>query len=136
MRRADHPDIAGIALIFTRDKIRTLTVRSVEPGSVRIGDETIRENVLIFRDEVQRGISIGDVASLQERELDDLLAEDPEILILGTGWQAQLPARDLTFAMARRGIGFESMDTPAACRTFNILLSDGHDVAALLVIAE
>ena len=119
-----------------RDRISTVTVRSVEPGAIRIGDETIRENVLIFRDQVHRGITIGDVATLHERVLDDLLHEDPEILILGTGWQARLPARELTFAMARRGIGFESMDTPAACRTFNILLSDGRDVAAILVIED
>jgi uncharacterized protein len=38
------------------------------------------------------------------------------------------------FALARKGIGFETMDTPAACRTFNILVSEGRDVAAVLVI--
>jgi uncharacterized protein len=113
-----------------------LTIRQVEPGAVKIGDEMVMENVLIFRDEIQRGIAIDEVATLSERELDDLLQLKPEIVILGTGWQAHRPPQELVFAMARRGIGFESMDTPAACRTFNILLSEGRDVAAILVIGE
>ena len=121
---------------FTRDQNSAVTVRHVEPGAIKIGDETVTENVLIFRDEIQRGISIDDIAALQEQQLDELLTKDPEIVILGTGWQAVRPPRDLVFAMARRGIGFETMDTPAACRTFNILVSEGRDVAAILLINE
>ena len=92
--------------------------------------------MLIFRDEIQRGVSLQDVAALQEQDLDELLLKGPEIVILGTGWKTQRPPRELVFAMARRGIGFECMDTPAACRTFNILLSEGRDVAAILIIGE
>jgi uncharacterized protein len=121
---------------FTRDQSTAVSVRHVEPGAIKIGDETVTENVLIFRDEIQRGISIDDIAALQEQQLDELLAKSPEIVILGTGWQAARPPRDLVFAMARRGIGFETMDTPAACRTFNILVSEGRDVAAILIIME
>ncbi len=121
---------------FTRDQISALTIHQVEPGAIRIGDETVTESVLIFRDEIQRDVSLQDVAALQEQDLDELLAKGPEIVILGTGWKTQRPPRDLVFAMARRGIGFECMDTPAACRTFNILLSEGRDAAAILIIRE
>ena len=119
---------------FTRDRISAVTVRQVEPGAIRIGDETIRENVVLFRDEIQRGISPGNVAALQEQDLAELLSRQPEIVIFGSGWKPQRPPRDLVFALARRGIGFEMMDTPAACRTFNILVSEGRDVAAVLII--
>ena len=112
------------------------TIHQVEPGAIRIGDETVTESVLIFRDEIQRDVSLQDIAALQEQDLDELLATGPEIVILGTGWKTQRPPRELVFAMARRGIGFEWMDTPAACRTFNILLSEGRDVAAILIIGE
>lgn len=121
---------------FTRDQISAITVRQIERGAIRIGDEIISENVVLFRDEIQRGISIKDVEALQEQDLDELLAKQPEIVILGTGWKSLRPPRDLVFAMARRGIGFETMDTPAACRTFNILVGEGRDVAAVLVIQE
>lgn len=121
---------------FTRDQISAVTVRKVEPGVITIGDEPISENVVLFRDEIARGIAIAKSEQLSEQDLEDLLAKQPEIVIFGTGWQAQRPARELVFAMARRGIGFETMDTPAACRTFNILVSEGRDVAAVLVVAE
>ena len=127
---------AGIPVNFTRDQNSAVTVRQVEPGAIRIGDETFTENVYIFRDEIKRGIAMDDIAALQVQALDELLAKGPEIVILGTGWRSERPPRELVFAMARRGIGFETMDTPAACRTFNILLSEGRDVAALLIIEE
>ena len=133
-----HPPVSNcrIPVNFTRDQNTAFTVRQVEPGAIRIADETITENVIIFRDEIQRGISIGDIASLREEDLDELLVKQPEIVIFGTGWQTGHAPRDLIFAMARRGIGFETMDTPAACRTFNILLSEGRNVAAILLIRE
>jgi uncharacterized protein len=134
--RICQPVFAGIPVSFSRDQSSPLTVRQVEPGAIRIGDETITENVVIFRDEVQRDITIDDVATLQADKLDELLGKGPEIVILGTGWQAQRPPRELVFEMARRGIGFETMDTPAACRTFNILLGDDRDVAAVLIIKD
>ncbi len=121
---------------FARDQISAITVRQVEPGAIKIGDETISENVVLFRNAIQHGISIDNVAALQEQDLDDLLSQQPEIVIFGTGWKSQRPPRELVFAMARRGIGFETMDTPAACRTFNILVSEGRDVAAILIITE
>ena len=113
-----------------------VTVRQIEPGGIRIGEESISENVVLFRDEIQRGISIIDPEALCEEDLQELLSKKPEIVIFGTGWRSYRPPRDLVFAMARRGIGFETMDTPAACRTFNILVSEGRDAAAVLIIRE
>ncbi len=121
---------------IAREKSTAITVRQVEPGSVRIGRETYTENVLIFRNEVRRDIDIDDAATIGVNELEALLNEQPDIVILGTGWQARRPPPELTFALARRGIGFESMDTPAACRTFNILSGEGRDVAAILIIRD
>ena len=134
--RICQPVFSGIPVNFTRDQMSAVTVRQVEPGVIRIGDDSIAENVVLFRDEIQRGISISSAAALQEQDLHDLLSRQPELVIFGTGWKPQRPPRELVFAMARRGIGFETMDTPAACRTFNILLSEGRDVAAILIICE
>ena len=134
LERIRQSVFTGIPVNFTRDQISAVTVRQVEPGAIKVGDETISENVVLFRDIIQRGIALGKVEALREQDLDELLSEQPEIVIFGTGWKSQRPPRDLVFAMARRGIGFETMDTPAACRTFNILVSEGRDVAAILII--
>ena len=119
---------------FARTAHTALTVRRVNKGEIWIGDETITENVLLFRNEVRLGFNLSKATDLNERMIRDLIAEQPEIIILGSGWQSVMPPRDLVFALARKGIGFECMDTPAACRTFNILLSENRDVAAILLV--
>ena len=119
---------------FVREPGSAVTIRQVEKGLIRVGSEIVTENVILFRDTIRRGWKTNDVTNLKEEDLAELIAEEPEILLFGSGSQSLLPPRDLVFALARKGIGFETMDTPAACRTFNILVSEGRDVAAVLVI--
>jgi len=118
------------------DQLSPLTVRKFARGSVTIGDEEFVDNVMIFRDEIVRDVPFACVTAARELDLEELLVRQPEIVIFGTGWSPRRPPRELVFAMARRGIGFETMDTPAACRTFNILLGEGRDAAAVLIISE
>jgi len=119
---------------FVRDPGSIVTVRHVEQGRIKIGNKDLTENVILFRDTIQRGWAPADIENPGVDDLTDLLAEEPEVIIFGTGWRSCLPPRELAFALARRGIGFEMMDTPAACRTFNILVSEDRDVAAILII--
>jgi len=119
---------------FTRETPSAVTVRHVEQGLIRVGHDSISENVVLFRDAVRRDIVAGDVDELTAADLAGLIDEGPELIILGAGWQPALPPRELVFALARKGIGFEMMDTPAACRTFNILISEARDVAAILQV--
>lgn len=119
---------------FVRETHSSLTIHQVDEGVIRIGDEKIRENVVLFRDTIERGWMVDDVSKLVESDFATLIEKSPEIIIFGTGWTPKLPPRDLVFALARRGIGFETMDTPAACRTFNVLISEDRDVAAVLLI--
>ncbi len=74
------------------------------------------------------------VESLTIDDLALLIETGPELIVLGTGNRQLLPNRDLMFAMARRGIGLEVMDTPAAARTFNVLVNEGRSVAAVLFL--
>ena len=58
----------------------------------------------------------------------------PEIVILGTGARQRFPGADLGKALAESGAGVEVMDTRAACRTYNILASEGRKVVAAIVL--
>jgi uncharacterized protein len=119
---------------FVRDPGSMITVRHIEQGRIKIGNEELTENVVLFRDTIYRGWMPADIEKPGVDDLAELLEQNPELIIYGTGWQSRLPPRELVFALARRGIGFEMMDTPAACRTFNVLVSEDRDVAAVLVI--
>ena len=67
----------------------------------------------------------------------EMLAGMPwEVVILGTGAKLRFPPPALTRALTEAKIGLEVMDTGAACRTYNILMSDGRRVAAALLMIE
>lgn len=119
---------------FVREPGSAVTVRHVEQGKIKIGNEDLTDNVVLFRDEIHRGWQPADINNPTSQDLSDLIAAKPEVIIFGAGWTTRLPPRELVFALARHGIGFEMMDTPAACRTFNVLVSEDRDVAAVLII--
>ena len=58
----------------------------------------------------------------------------PEVVLLGTGPAFQFPEPALLAPLYKAGIGVEVMDTPAACRTYNILLAEGRNVLAALIV--
>lgn len=118
---------------FTRESHSAVTVRHVEQGLIKIGAEVVTDDVVLFRDSVQAWTP-ANAGEITATDLAGLIAQQPEIILFGAGWQPGLPPRELVFALARKGIGFEMMDTPAACRTFNILIGEDRDAAAVLLV--
>lgn len=121
---------------IARDQNSSVTIRHVEPGEILIGRQTLTRNVVVTPDRDIRDWPTGDVQKMDSGDIERLLAMQPEMIVLGTGWKPVMPPRELVFAFARRGIGFESMTTPAACRTFNILVQEERRAAAVLIINE
>lgn len=72
--------------------------------------------------------------ALEGTSLEALLALPVEILLLGTGRRLRFPPPAVLVRFSQRRIGLEVMDTPAACRTYNILLAEGRKVGAAVVI--
>ena len=102
-------------------------VEGYGPGFFRIGGEVVHGPVITS----PRGTQSW--AGYEDR--DDLLslADDIDVLFVGTGAEiAHLPA-DLRDALEGAGIGVEVMASPAACRTYNVLLSEGRRVALALI---
>ena len=110
-------------------------IRSVIANEIQIGADVYRHTIAITSDEVIDDWPDIDVADLQDSDFAALLASKPEVIVVGTGAAIQFPPRDLVFAMARRGVGFEVMDTAAAARTFNVLASEDRQVAAVLYVS-
>ena len=75
-----------------------------------------------------------DFASLRADHFAPLLALKPDLVLLGTGATLRFPRPEVTQALLGAGIGLEVMDNPAACRTYNILLAEGRDVVAALLL--
>lgn len=73
--------------------------------------------------------------SLTAEHLQSLLALDPEIVLLGTGPAQRFPRPDQVRALNLAQVGLEVMDSPAACRTYNILMAEGRKVVAAILLA-
>lgn len=121
---------------FTRDNPAGNTIRKVEPGSITVGEVVYQHCIGLLVADVFERWPDRPIGELDEAGLAPLLDTKPELLIVGTGWKQVLPPRELMFAMARRGIGLEVMDTPAACRTFNILIAEDRRPAAILYLDD
>ncbi|NBX05128.1 MAG: hypothetical protein EBR18_03320 [Betaproteobacteria bacterium] len=72
--------------------------------------------------------------ALQQSHFDGLASLDPELVIFGSGKRLQFVAPAFLAGLYARRIGVETMDTQAACRTYNFLLGEGRRVVAALLI--
>ena len=85
-------------------------------------------SLILAPDTPVRAWAATDFERLRPEHFEAVLELAPELVLVGTGaTQRFLPAQT-TSALSRAGIGFEVMDTAAACRTFNILLAEGRRV--------
>ncbi len=77
---------------------------------------------------------VASTAELSAEHLAPLLALAPEVVILGSGPRIQFPPAALLHALFERRIGVETMDTAAACRTYNVLVNEGRSVVGALML--
>jgi uncharacterized protein len=120
---------------FTLESQLAASIRRVTATEITVGKEVWTRPVALTADGVIPDWSPAPVERLSIDDLEPLIATKPELIIVGTGARQVLPNRELMFAMARSGVGLEMMDTAAAARTFNVLLSEGRSVAAVLYVA-
>lgn len=76
-----------------------------------------------------------EVAELMAAHFEQALELAPELVIFGSGARLQFVSPALHRCLIERRIGIETMDTAAACRTYNVLASEGRKVLAALLLA-
>jgi uncharacterized protein len=117
---------------LTRDASALHFIRAWEPGRVRVAERWLSGNVIVGSERILENWTTIEPHRLTIAELEPALALEPAIIVLGTGTQRLLPDVELMAAVAARSVGLEIMNTPAACRTFNVLLQEQRRVVAAL----
>jgi len=117
---------------LTRDSGTQHIIRAWEPGRVRIGERWVAGNVIVSTDEIVESWTTAALTALTVEDLAPALAFAPTIVLLGTGTDKFLPDVELMAALAEQRVGLEIMSTPAACRTFNVLVQERRRVVAAL----
>jgi uncharacterized protein len=103
-------------------------------GYVRLGLIEYRENVIVTPETIITSWGSGGFDALTEADFAAIAALQPEVALLGTGGRIRFPHPRLTRALTDARIGLDVMDTPAACRTFNILAAEGRKVVVAILI--
>ena len=120
---------------FTQEPSSGINViRAYGGGELRINDATYRGAVILSASTAQSEPNIQNLDELIAIDLSRVLALEPELVLLGTGVRQIFPAASFGGQFLRAGIGFEVMDTGAACRTFNVLVGEKRRVVGLLLV--
>ena len=102
-------------------------------GGVAVNGTEHRQSVVVpWRGEV-RTWPVAGFADLTESHFEILATLQPELVIFGSGERIRFAHPALLRALIERRIGIETMDTAAACRTYNVLLAEGRSVVAALL---
>ncbi len=114
-------------------------IRQLEPvaGGFRVTiKERIYDQSLIITPLTLDLWNVETVSALEEANFVPItqLETAAEVVLIGTGTRLQFPSPATYRTLIELGIGVEIMDTPAACRTYNILAGDGRKVAAALIL--
>jgi len=118
------------------DRTDSLSVTAYTASWIAINGVRYTHNLLISSNgliQVWPGQYVDDI---QTTHLDLIAPAEAEIVLLGCGKKQLFPSAALMGAFIERRTGLETMDTPAACRTFNILAAEGRKVAAILLLEE
>jgi uncharacterized protein len=120
---------------FTQDSSSGVNlIRSYRAGEIRINEAVFNEAVIVSASAVLAQPELRQVSDLGAEHTARILALQPELVLLGTGQRQIFPAAAFSAQFLRVGIGFETMDTGAACRTFNVLVAEQRRVVAVLLM--
>ena len=107
-------------------------IQSYGPGGFLIGNEAYRQPVLVLPDRVILWTA-PPLAKLSAADFDAIAHEDPpvEVMLFGCPGGMLVPSQ-LRADLKALGLSIDAMDTGAACRTYNVLLSESRKVAVAL----
>jgi uncharacterized protein len=103
------------------------------PGGVAVNGVEHTESLVVPWTGDVRPWNAPSFDALQPAHFSALVALRPELVLFGSGKRLRFPPAALLRPLIEAGIGFETMDTAAACRTYNVLLAEGRSVVAALL---
>jgi uncharacterized protein len=105
-----------------------------EVGRVWVGATAFERSVVVPWSGEVLDWGAAEFDSLSPLHFERIAALAPEVVIFGSGRRLRFPPPPLVRALIERRIGFETMDTAAACRTYNVLASEQRAVVAALLL--
>jgi uncharacterized protein len=106
-----------------------------EPGRIWVGSAAFTGHLVVPWVGLVQAWPTPGFDGLLEQHFDQIARLQPEVVIFGSGPRLRFPPAAWLRPLIERGIGVETMDTAAACRTYNVLAGEQRSVVAALLSA-
>jgi len=111
-----------------------LHVRKLTEAGIHVGETVLEASFVLTRDRLIEDWPVRTPTDLDPAIADELLALEPEVILIGTGDRLVFPAGEFQYQALRQGVGVEVMDNAAACRTFNVLVAEDRRVVMVIML--
>ncbi len=112
----------------------TYIIRSYTDNKIEVNNETYEQSLVISNNRLITDWGIETIDQLTHSHWLALIERKPEVILMGTGSKLVFPHPSTYAPAIKQGIGVEFMDSGAACRTYNILLSEDRFVIAGIIL--
>jgi uncharacterized protein len=116
------------------DAIQGPSITGYGPGWVAVNGEQFHASIVVSAMGHRLDWNVRTFEDLQASHFDELAELGAELVLFGSGDRIRFPQPQWLQALYARRIGLETMDTQAACRTYNFLAGEGRKVVAALLL--
>lgn len=118
-------------ILETADKHSIQAYSDVE---IKINQTTYQQSLIVSAQQIIENWPISHLQQLTQTTILPLLQHNPRIIIIGHRHNGQFPPYPLIEFLSKQGIGIECMSIGAACRTYNVLLSEQREVVLGIIL--
>jgi uncharacterized protein len=120
---------------FTEDYATGVNViRSYDHSGIMINNNNHTQSLVVSSNSLIENWPVQQISELNTDTLSLILELEPEVIVVGTGNKLEFPSPQTYSSIINQGIGIEFMDSGAACRTYNILISENRRVVAGIIL--
>jgi len=119
---------------FQPDKSDTLTITGYVPGWLAVDQQSYAYSLVVGSNGTLQRWDCARFEDLAPAHFAQLAEADVETVIFGSGNRLRFPSPAWLAPLIAKRIGFETMDTPAACRTYNVLAGEGRKVLLAVLL--
>ncbi len=112
----------------------TNVIRSYDEGVIVVNNNNYTSSLVVSNHTLIENWGVSHIDDLLDEHWLQLIETAPEVILIGTGKKLVFPHPSTYTLAIERGIGVEFMDSYAACRTYNILLSEDRPVIAGIIL--
>lgn len=112
----------------------TYMIDAIKPGEIIINETSYTNSLILSTSILIDDWPIGNFNELTAEHFVPILKLQPKLVILGTGNTHQFLPAKLQAIFLEKHIGIETMNTHAACRTFNVCMSESREAVAALIL--